>query len=113
MMGLAGLYSCEPPPLDESSLQKELVQQDLHPTVYTKKLAQAKAHSSAAEHAAKEQNIKIPVFYLGSDTVVDIDDKILEKPKNEQEAKQMLRRLSGQEVSCCSHHSDTVQGNKQ
>ncbi|KAL3935113.1 MAG: hypothetical protein SGBAC_009305 [Bacillariaceae sp.] len=97
MMGLAGLYSCEPPPLDESSLQKELVQQDLHPTVYTEKLAQAKAHSSAAAHAANDQKVSIPVFYLGSDTVVDIDDKILEKPKNEQEAKQMLRKLSGQE----------------
>ena len=114
MMGLAGLYSCEPPPLDESSLQEELVQQDLHPTIYTKKLAEAKAHSLAAEHATKEQNVDVPVFYLGSDTVVDIDDKILEKPKNEEEAKQMLRKLSGQEVSsCCWNGSDTLQGNRQ
>ncbi|CAJ1935884.1 unnamed protein product [Cylindrotheca closterium] len=64
---------------------------------YSKKLAEAKAHSLAAEHAGKERNTNIPVFYLGSDTVVDIDDKILEKPKNEEEAKQMLLKLSGQE----------------
>mmetsp|Transcript_18444 Transcript_18444/g.45715 ORF Transcript_18444/g.45715 Transcript_18444/m.45715 type:complete len:232 (+) Transcript_18444:55-750(+) len=112
MMGLAGLYSCEPPPLDESSLQKELVQQNLHPTVYTKKLAEAKAHSLAAKHATKEQNIDIPVFYLGSDTVVDIEDKILEKPKDEEDAKQMLRKLSGQEVSSSSYSSCTLQGNR-
>ncbi|CAJ1959922.1 unnamed protein product [Cylindrotheca closterium] len=97
MMGLAGSYSCEPPPLDKSSLQKELVQQDLHPTISMKKLAEAKAHSLAAKHAGKERNTNIPVFYLGSDTVVDIEDKILEKPKNEEEAKQMLLKLSGQE----------------
>lgn len=99
MMGLAGLYACEPPPLDESSLQKELMQQDLHPTIYTRKLAEAKAHSLATKHATQEQDIVIPVFYLGSDTVVEIDDKILEKPNDEQAAKQMLRKLSGQEVS--------------
>lgn len=101
MMGLAGFYSCEPPPLDESSVQKELVKQDLHPTVYTLKLAEAKAHSLASKHATDELKRDIPVYYLGSDTVVDIDDRILEKPKNEEEAKQMLRKLSGEEVSCC------------
>ena len=98
MMGLAGKYSCEPPPLDETLLQNELVTQNLHPTIYTKRLAEAKAHSLAAKHAANECNNDIPILYLGSDTVVDIDDKILEKPKDEAQAKVMLRKLSGQEV---------------
>lgn len=101
MMGLAGKYSCEPPPLDESSLQVELVKQDLHPREYTRRLAEAKAHSLAAEHSTGkggDSTRDIPVFYLGSDTVVEIDDRLLEKPKDEDEAKAMLRRLSGRQV---------------
>lgn len=99
MMGLAGLYSCEPPPLDESAVQEELMKQDLHPTIYTKKLAEAKAHSLAAKYATIGRKSDFPVYFLGSDTVVDIDDRILEKPKSEEEATKMLRKLSGEEVS--------------
>lgn len=95
MMGLAGKYTCEPPPLDESSLQAQLVKQNLHPTEYTRLLAEAKANSLAEEHAQKDN--MSPVFYLGSDTVVEIDDCILEKPKDANEAKAMLKRLSGRQ----------------
>lgn len=105
-MGLAGKYSCEPPPLDESSLQVELVKQDIHPREYTRRLAEAKAHSLAAEHSAEkgdDSTRDIPVFYLGSDTVVEIDDRLLEKPKDEDEAKAMLRRLSGRQVISTWH----------
>lgn len=100
MMGLAGTYSCEPPPLEEESLQLELRAQGVPPTEYTKMLAEAKAHSLAAKRASEGgHEIDRPVFYLGSDTVVDVDgDKILEKPKNEEDAKKMLRKLSGREV---------------
>jgi hypothetical protein len=94
MMGLAGKYSCEPPPLDESALQVELVKQNLHPTEYTRKLAEAKAHSSAIAASRSSK----PIFFLGSDTVVDIDDRILEKPTDSEEAKAMLKRLSGRQV---------------
>jgi len=34
---------------------------------------------------------------VGSDTIVDLDGEILEKPADEEEAKAMLRRLSGRE----------------
>ena len=34
-------------------------------------------------------------FILGSDTIVDKDGMILEKPKSEQQAVEMLTRLSG------------------
>lgn len=101
MMGLAGKYSCEPPPLDESSLQVELVKQNLHPSEYTQRLAEAKAHSLATKHSnehGEDPQRDIPIYYLGSDTVVEIDDRILEKPKDEDDAKAMLRRLSGREV---------------
>eukprot|EP00980_Cylindrotheca_fusiformis_P019909 scaffold7017_cov134-Cylindrotheca_fusiformis.AAC.4 len=97
MMGLAGKYSCEPPPLDESALQVELVKQNLHPSQYTRRLAEAKAHSLATAHSIEQGTRSIPIFYLGSDTVVDIDDRILEKPRDENEAKSMLRTLSGRE----------------
>ena len=82
--------------LDESFWQKELRKQNLHPTEYTRKLAEAKAHSAAVAQAGSVKGGT--VFYLGSDTVVDIDDRILEKPVDTKEAKAMITRLSGRKV---------------
>ena len=39
--------------------------------------------------------VKEDVFIVGADTVVVLDGKILEKPKNSDEAKLMLKELSG------------------
>ena len=103
MMGLAGRYSTSIPPLNESSLQIELRKQSLHPREYTRRLAEAKAKSVAEEHASSSNNNNnnnkgSTVFFLGSDTVVDIDDRILEKPNDTKEAKAMVTRLSGKQV---------------
>lgn len=40
------------------------------------------------------ENVKEGII-IGADTIVVLDDKILEKPKNEKQAKKMLRILSG------------------
>ena len=96
MMGLSGKYTTTVPPLDESFWQKELRKQNLHPTEYTRKLAEAKAQSAAVAQAGSVKGGT--VFYLGSDTVVDIDDRILEKPVDTKEAKAMITRLSGRKV---------------
>ena len=56
-------------------------------------MAKQKAEEVAAkkEHAGK--------IVLGADTVVAIDGKILGKPKDKRQAKEMLRLLSGKEHS--------------
>ena len=58
------------------------------PVAYARRLAQAKAE--AAWESAGE-------IVLGADTIVVIDERILEKPLNADDASAMLRRLSGRE----------------
>ena len=89
-------YLVEPSPLDESKLQVELANEKLSPVEYTRRLAEAKALALAEAHAAsKEHNSPKIRYYLGSDTIVEIDDSILEKPKDQEDAKRMLTTMSG------------------
>ena len=103
MMMLNGKYDVETPPLDESKLQRELTEKGVASTEYTCRLAEAKAHALALCHLDKEENgITIPTFFLGFDTVVEIDGGILEKPTDSAHAKRMLNTLSGRQ-----HHVHT------
>jgi septum formation protein len=119
MMGLSGKYTVEPSPLDESLLQAELRRVQTSPTEYTRRLAEEKAYASAKTRINIDIDIDDdsnnnnsdsdaaaaaaqPTFFLGSDTIVELDDCILEKPEHPKEAKEMLRRLSGRQ-----HHVQT------
>ncbi|GAX22148.1 septum formation protein [Fistulifera solaris] len=94
MMGLKGKFDVSPSPLDESALQRKLVNENIsNPAVYTRILAEEKARA-LAESLAQSSTRQITLV-LGSDTVVDIDSCILEKPKDQADAKRMLQRLSG------------------
>jgi septum formation protein len=111
MMGLANFYKVEPSPLDESQLQTDLLQQrqSLSSKDYTRRLAEAKAEALALSHQEqqrsqyhKDDDHNIPIFYLGSDTIVELDEHILEKPKDEEDAQRMLTMMSGRQ-----HHVHT------
>jgi septum formation protein len=112
MMGLVNLYKVEPSPLDESQLQTELLQrqQSLSSKDYTRRLAEAKAEALAQAHQERhsrhddddDRKHDIPTFFLGSDTIVELDENILEKPQNEKDAQRMLTMMSGRQ-----HHVHT------
>ena len=57
------------------------------PRAYAERLARDKAGAIAAKHPAD--------FVLGADTVVVVDEHLLEKPADEADAARMLRLLSG------------------
>ena len=101
MMGLANKYTVEPSPLDETNLQLILRSEKIKSTEYTRRLAESKAEELAKKYLEEEAQ-KVPTFYLGSDTIVEVDECILEKPKDTAEAKEMIRRLSGRQ-----HHVHT------
>lgn len=73
------------------------------PVDYAQRLAQAKAEA-AWESAAE--------IVLGADTIVVIDRRILEKPSNADDARAMLRLLSGREhiviTAICLRHRDGI-----
>jgi len=104
MMGLANRYTVTFSPLDEEALQIELANSKvpISPVEYTKKLAESKAFA-LAQHMASDSNTEkdssggdeaVTTFILGSDTIVDKGGIILEKPKSEQQAVEMLTQLS-------------------
>ncbi len=96
MMGLTGRYLVQPSPLDEEKLQKELANQSFAPKDYAKKLAESKAHALAEEMSNSSVEYEQEyTLLLGSDTIVDLEGEILEKPKTEDDAKTMLSKLSG------------------
>ena len=57
-------------------------------------LSEAKAREVAAAHP--------DAVVIGADTVVEIDGCLLGKPRDEADAKNMLRRLSGREHRVCT-----------
>ena len=68
--------------------QKEEKLQDVEPSGLVMELAKMKACDIA-------QQVEGPAVIIGADTVVAYDGKILGKPKDEEDAKNMLRMLAG------------------
>jgi septum formation protein len=82
LLELAGIpHEVDAEPVDESVLEGE------PPIEYATRLARAKALAVAARHPDQQ--------VLGADTVVILDDSILGKPANSQDAESMLHRLAG------------------
>lgn len=88
LMGLE--FQVMPSPLDESKLQSKLDKSQ--PTSYTQTLAEQKALAL----------VQPGCLVLGSDTIVEHQNQILEKPFDKAQAKTMLLQLSGD-----THHVHT------
>jgi septum formation protein len=84
LLNLIGIpHTVRPADIDESVLPGE------RPLDCVERLARSKARRLAA-------NARDAVV-IGADTVVVIDDRILNKPENEDDARAMLQRLAGRE----------------
>lgn len=76
-----------PPAINEETLNKELSSAFLAPELIAQTLASAKAVSVSKDFPGK--------IIIGADTIVVIDNQILGKPKNMEEASLFLHQLSG------------------
>jgi septum formation protein len=106
MMGLKEKYTVNPSPLDEGKLQLKLSKMEMTPEEYTKTLAEEKANALAEQLVSSIENADVNsgahdsvenadvTFILGSDTIVDLNGKILEKPISHENAVEMLKELS-------------------
>ena len=82
LLNLVGInHEVRPSDVEEIQLAGEA------PEAYAERLARAKAETVAA--AAPD------ALVVGADTIVVIDDTVLEKPRDEQHAQQMLEQLTG------------------
>ena len=80
-------YTVEPSNLDEDEVKKSLLNQGATPELISKNLAELKANKVSLK--------KIGEIVLGADSVIDLNGKLISKPKNRTEAINILTTLNG------------------
>ena len=79
--------SVEPSNLDEDEVKKSLLNQGANPELISKNLAELKAN--------KVSQKKLGEIFLGADSVIDLEGKLISKPTNRTEAINILNSLNG------------------
>ena len=77
----------EPSNLDEDEVKKSLINQGATPELISKNLAELKANKVSAKRMGE--------IVLGADSVIDLNGKLISKPKNRAEAMNILTLLNG------------------
>ena len=77
----------KPSNLDEEAVKKSLLKENVTPEIISKKLAELKANK-----VSQSDNINL---VLGADSVIDLNGKLISKPKNRDEALNILKELNG------------------
>ena len=77
----------EPSNVDEDSVKESLLKEKATPEIISKNLAELKANKIS------QKNMKELV--LGADSIIDLDGKIISKPRDRDEALKILKSLNG------------------
>ena len=73
--------------LDEEPIKQSLINEGISPELVSKNLAEAKATKVSISNENQ--------IVLGADSVIDLENEIISKPKNREDALQILKRLNG------------------
>ena len=76
-----------PSNVDEDTVKLSLIKEKATPEIISKNLAELKANKVSAK--------KVDHIVLGADSVIDLDGELISKPKNRDEAMEILRKLNG------------------
>jgi len=81
--------SCDvvPPNIDEDQVKESMIVEKATPTLVSKNLAELKANKISIK--------KPDELVLGADSVIDLEGKLISKPKNREEAVEILKKLNG------------------
>ena len=81
---------CEviPANIDESLIKKSLLKENAGPDIISKNLAELKANKISEKKPDK--------LVLGADSVINLNNKLISKPTNREEALTILQKLNGQ-----------------
>ncbi len=77
----------EPSNIDEEVVKKSLLKEDATPETISKNLAELKS--------IKVSSKNINYLVLGADSVIDLNGELISKPKNRNDALDILRKLNG------------------
>ena len=75
--------------VDEEAIKESLIKEGASPEIISKNLAEVKA--------TKISNLHHEKLVLGADSVIDLDNEIISKPKNRDKALEILKKLNGKE----------------
>ena len=75
--------------LDEEPIKENLIKQGASPEIISKNLAEIKA--------LKVSSLNQNSIVLGADSVIDLENNIISKPKSRQEALNILKKLNGRD----------------
>ena len=73
--------------VDEDLVKESLLKENISPEIISKNLAELKASKVSAKNTS--------ALVLGADSVIDLDGKLISKPKNREEALDILKKLNG------------------
>ena len=76
-----------PSNIDEESIKKSLLKENAEPELISKNLAELKANKISIKFHNE--------IVLGADSVIDVDKELVSKPRDREEALQILRKLNG------------------
>ena len=77
----------EPSNIDEDQIKESLLKEGASPEIISKNLAETKATKVSNKHLNK--------LVLGADSVIDLNNQVISKPQNRDEALQILKNLNG------------------
>ena len=72
--------------VDEDLVKESLLKENISPEIISKNLAELKANKVSAKNTS--------ALVLGADSVIDLDGKLISKPKSREEALDILKKLN-------------------
>lgn len=81
----------KPSNVDEDSIKEKLLKEKATPEIISKNLAELKANKISLNNTDE--------LVLGADSVIDLEGKLISKPRNRDEALNILKKLNGK-----THH---------
>ena len=88
------LAQVEPSNVDEDEVKLSLLRNNASPEIISKNLAELKANKISQK--------KKDFLVLGADSVIDLQGQLISKPKNREEAMEILRKLNGKKHNLIS-----------
>ena len=81
------LNEVQPSNVDEDIVKSSLLKEKATPTIISKNLAELKANKVSLKN--------FDILVLGADSVIDLEGELISKPRNREEALDILKKLNG------------------
>ena len=88
------LVQVQPSTVDEDPIKQSLLKEKISPEIISKNLAEIKA--------CKVSQKNFDALVLGADSVIDLEGELISKPKNRDQAFDILKKLNGKKHSLVS-----------